>query len=83
MDGILGGIDKAASSWTPCGWTPPWTLAAFTLRGLKPPLTWAYDSATYRNHAKNRRVNFFAFDLLNSTPLHVQSIYFSAAIYVD
>ena len=51
-----GGIDKVASSWTLCGWSPPWTRAAVTLRGLKSPSTWMYDSTTYRNHAKNIRV---------------------------
>ena len=29
-----GGIDKVASSWTLRGWSPPWTRAAVTLRGL-------------------------------------------------
>ena len=46
-----GGIDKVASSWTLRGWSPPWTRAAVTLRGLKSPSTWMYDSTTYRNHA--------------------------------
>ena len=49
-------VDKVASSWTLCGWSPPWTRAAVTLRGLKSPSTWMYDSTTYRNHAKNLRV---------------------------
>ena len=35
----LGGIDKVASSWTIRGWSPPWTHAAVTLRGLKSPPT--------------------------------------------
>ena len=52
-----GGIDKVASSWTLRGWSPPWTRAAVTLRGLKSPSTWMYGSTTYRNHAKNLRVN--------------------------
>ena len=51
-----GGIDKVASSWTLRGWSPPWTRAAITLRALKSPSTWMYDSTTYRNHAKNLRV---------------------------
>ena len=51
-----GGIVKVASSWTLHGWSPPWTHAAVTLRGLKSPSTWMYDSTTYRNHAKNLRV---------------------------
>ena len=51
-----GGIDKVASSWTLHGWSPPWTRATVTLRGLKSPSTWMYDSTTYRNHAKNLRV---------------------------
>ena len=32
-----GGIDKVASSWTLHGWSPPWTRAIVTLRGLKSP----------------------------------------------
>ena len=48
-----GGIDKVGSSWTLRGWSPPWTRASVTLRGLKSPSTWMYDSTTYRNHAKN------------------------------
>ena len=52
-----GGIDKVASPWTLHGWSPPWTRAAVTLRGLKSPSKWMYDSTTYRNHAKNLRVN--------------------------
>ena len=47
-----GGIDKVASSWTLRGWSPPWTRATVTLRGLKSPSTWMYDSTTYRNHDK-------------------------------
>ena len=50
-------IDKVASSWTLRGWSPPWTRATITLRGLKSPSTWMYDSTTYRNHAKNIRVS--------------------------
>ena len=52
-----GGIDKVASSWTLRGWIPPWTRATITLRGLKSPSTWMYDSTTYRNHANNIRVS--------------------------
>lgn len=52
-----GGIDKVASSWTLRGWSCPWTRATVTLRGLKSPPTWIYDSTTYRNHAKNLRVS--------------------------
>ena len=52
-----GGIDKVASSWTLCGWIPLWTRATVTLRGLKSPSTWIYDSTTYGNHAKNLHVN--------------------------
>ena len=52
-----GGIDKVASSWTLRGWSPSWTRAAVTLRGLKSPSMWVYDSTTYRNHAKNLRVD--------------------------
>ena len=63
-----GGIDKVASSWTLRGWSPPWTRATVTLRGLKSPSTWMYDSTTYRNHAKNLRV-FIAFAHSNPIPL--------------
>ena len=52
-----GGIDKVASSWTLRGWSPPWICATVTLRGLKSPSTWMYDSTTYRYHAKNLRVS--------------------------
>ena len=48
-----GGIDKVASSWTLRGWSPPWTRVAITLRGLKSPSMWMYDSTIYRNHTKN------------------------------
>ena len=51
-----GGIDKVAYLWTLRGWSPPWTRATVTLRGLKSPSTWMYDSTTYWNHAKNLRV---------------------------
>ena len=51
-----GGINKVASSWTLRGWSPPWTRATVTLRGLKSPSTWTYDSTTYQNHAENLRV---------------------------
>ena len=51
-----GGIDKVASSWTLRGWSPPWTHAVVTLRGLKSLSTWMYDSTMYRNHAKNLHV---------------------------
>src|SRR3954469_3304557 len=47
------GIDKVASSWNLRGWSPPWTRATVTLRGLKSPSMWMYDSTTYRNHDKN------------------------------
>ena len=52
-----GGIDKVASSWTLHGWSHLWTRATVTLRGLKSPSTWMYDSTTYQNHAKNLHVN--------------------------
>ena len=45
-----GGIVKVVSSWTLREWIPPWTRATVTLRGLKSPATWMYDSTTYRNH---------------------------------
>ena len=56
MDESHGGIDKVVSSWTLSGWSPPWTHAAVTLRGLKSPSTWTYHNTTYQNHAKNLRV---------------------------
>ena len=63
-----GGIDKVASSWTLRGWSPPWTHAIVTLRGLKSPSTWTYDSTTYQNHAKNLHVSI-AFAKSNLVPL--------------
>ncbi len=51
-----GGIYMVASSWTLHGWSPLWARATITLRGLKSPSTWVYDSTTYRIHAKNIRV---------------------------
>jgi hypothetical protein len=68
MDGSHGRIDKVASSWTLRGWSPPWTRAAVTLRGLKSPSMWTYDSTTYRNHAKNT-VSSLRLIFLISTPL--------------
>ena len=76
MDGSHGEIGKVASSWTLRGWSPPWTRAAVTLRGLKSPSTWTYDSTTYRNDAKNHRV-FITFEI--SDPLlylHMQLFIF-------
>ena len=72
MGDVHGGIGKVASSWTLRGWSPPWTLAAVTLRGLKSPSTWKYDSTTYRNHEKNHRVSKIVFALLHLSLLHVQ-----------
>ena len=46
-----GGIE-VASSWNLHGWSPTWTRATVTLRGLKSPSTWTYDGTTYQNHAK-------------------------------
>ena len=57
MGDVHGGIDKVACSWTLRGWSPPWTRATVTLRGLKSPSMWMYDSTTYQNHAKNLLVN--------------------------
>ena len=82
MDVSHGGIGKVASSWTLRGWSPPWTRAAITLRGLKSPSTWTYDSTTYRNHAKNHRV-FIAFDLPIPTFTYTYMSLLSAAILVD
>src|SRR3989337_2265485 len=76
MDVSHGGIDKVASSWTLRGWSPPWTRAAVTLRGLKSPSTLMYDSATYRNHGKNPLRLQIAFDLLHLSLLHVQCFTF-------
>ena len=71
-----GGIDKVASSWTLRGWCPPWTRATITLRGLKSPSTWMYDSTTYRNHAKNLRA-YIAFAPSKLLPyLHMQCFTF-------
>lgn len=57
-----GGIDKVDFLWTLRGLSPLWTRATITIRGLKSPSTWIYDSSTYRNHVKNLRV-IFAFNL--------------------
>ena len=78
-----GGIDKVASSWTLRGWSPPWTRATVTLRGLKCPSTWMYDSTTYRNHAKNLRV-YIAFAPSKLLPLPSYAIVLhSAAILLE
>ena len=69
-----GGIDKVASSWTLRGWSPPWTRATVTLRGLKSPSTWMYDSTTYRNHDKNIYVSPIAFEFSKPFPLHSYAI---------
>ena len=63
-----GGIDKVASAWTLDGWSPPWTHATVTLRGLKSPSTWMYDSTTYQNHTKNLCV-YIAFAFSKPFPL--------------
>ena len=83
MGGRRGGIDKAASSWTPCGGSPPWTLEAVTLRGLKSPLPWMYDCATYRNHVKNHSVSLMRLiSLPYSFTLHLQVLN-SAATHLE
>ena len=83
MDVSHGGIDKVASSWTLRGWSPPWTRAAVTLRGLKSPSTWMYDSTTYRNHAKNLRV-YIAFAPSKLLPFtFICNDLHSAAILLD
>ena len=64
-----GGIDKVASSWTLLGWSPSWTRATVTLRGLKSPSTWMYDSTTYRYHDKTS-VSPIAFEYSKPFPLH-------------
>ena len=53
-----GGIDKVASSWTLHGWSPPWTRATVTLRGLKSPSMWMYDNTTLQK--KDTSVTFWA-----------------------
>ena len=63
------GIDKVASLWTLRGWSPPWTRATVTLRGLKSPSMWMYDSTTYRNHDKTS-VSPIAFEFSKPFPLH-------------
>ena len=64
-----GGIDKVASSWTLRGWSPPWTRATVTLRGLKSPSTWMFNSTTYRNHDKTS-MSQIAFESSKPFPLH-------------
>ena len=73
-----GGIDKVASSWTLRGWSPPWTRATVTLRGLKSPSTWMYDSTTYRNHAKNLHV-YIVFSPSKLLPLSSYAIVLHSA----
>ena len=63
------GIDKVASSWTLRGWSPPWTRATVTLRGLKSPSTSMYDSTTYQNHDKTS-VSPIAFEYSKPSSLH-------------
>ena len=75
MDESHGGINKVASSWTLRGWSPPWTRAAITLRVLKSPSTWMYDSTTYRNHAKNLCV-YIAFALSKPFPLPSYALFY-------
>ena len=70
MGNVHGGIDKVASSWTLHGWSPPWTRTTVTLRGLKSPTTWMYDSTTYQNHAKKTSVSPIAFESSKPFPLH-------------
>ena len=76
-------IDKVASSWTLRGWSPPWTRATVTLRGLKSPSTWMYDSTTYRNHTKNVRVSNCVRVLQNPSLYILAScmLYFPLPIY--
>ena len=78
-----GGIDKVASSWTLRGWSPPSTRATVTLRGLKSPSMWMYDSTTYRNRAKYLHV-YIAFSPSKPLPLtsHANVLH-SAAILLE
>ena len=77
------GIDKVASSWTLRRWSPPWTRTTITLRGMKSPSTWMYDSTTYRNHAKNLYV-YIAFVPSKLLPLPSYAIVLhSAAILLE
>ena len=70
MDDGRDGIDKVASSWTLHGWSPPWTRATVTLRGLKSPSMWMYDSTTYQNHGSKISVSPIAFESSKPFPLH-------------
>ena len=83
VDDGHGGIDKVASLWTLRGWSPPWTCATVTLRGLKSPSTWMYDSTTYRNHDKNIRVSNCVWILQNPSLYILAScmLYFPLPIY--
>src|SRR3990170_646232 len=76
MDVSHGGIDKVASSWTLYGWSPPWTRAAVTLRGLKSPSTWTYDRTTYWNHGKNHHVVRLIFPSLSLYFPHICMLYY-------
>ena len=63
-----GGIDKVASSWTLRGWSPPWTRAAVTLRGLKSPSTWMI--APPIGTTTKTFVSPIAFEFSKPFPLH-------------
>ena len=75
-----GGIDKVASSWTLRGWIPPWIRATVTLRGLKSPSTWMYDSTTYRNHDKTS-MSPIAFESSKPFPLHAYAMIYILLLY--
>ena len=65
------------------GWSPVWTRATVTLRGLKSPSTWMYDSTTYQNHAKNLRV-YIVFAPSKLLPLPSYAIVLhSTAIFLE
>ena len=75
-----GGIDKFASSWTLPVWSPPWSRATITLRGLKSPSTWMYDSTNYQNHAKNLHV-YIAFAPSKLLPLPSCAMFYIPLLY--
>ena len=63
-----GGIDKVSSS---C-----------TLRGLKSPSMWMYNSTTYRNHTKNLRV-YIAFAPSKLLPLPSYAMFYIPRLTVS
>ena len=78
-----GGIDKVASSWTLPGWSPPWTRATVTLRGVKSPSTWMCTIAP--PIGTTPKISVSTLRLLLQTPpfTFMCNVLYSAAILLD